>query len=188
MKRQARSLWNVELIHPGHVFLRMVKTNILFSMFLMFRYTATGGAATSASVKVVAGGQKYPTWNKYFESNTAPGGQRWPVAAVDAPMDLGFLGNECCQPVDPAVFHDRDQKCQRYKPALFTSRPRHRKLTDDLSKNLRGERSVCLSFCGTVRSNAEVNTRNPDWPTKGIGYVLYMLYSWWNTSSFLMFL
>jgi hypothetical protein len=117
----------------------------------------------TSSIRVTSDGVQYPTWQKYFESRTAPGSNVWSDSITD-------LGNECCQPTDPNAFHDADQRCIRYKPQMFTSTPRHRRLDDDLSANLRGERDVCLSFCSGARDAMEKPSNNPNWRTAGLGY------------------
>jgi hypothetical protein len=117
----------------------------------------------AASIKIVAGSTQYQTWLKFFQSKTAPGNVAW-----DSAIHSSGIGNECCQSVDPAGSSDQIQTCARYKPPLFTSAPRQRRLDADLSSNLRDERSVCLSFCSAVRTGA--SPKNPDWETEGIGY------------------
>ena len=119
-----------------------------------------------ASTKIIAGGIQYQTWLKYFQFKTAPGNVNWSPT-----LHATNIGNECCQSVDPSKSSDQTQTCARYKPPLFTSIPRQRRLDADLSSNLRDERSICLSFCSAVRTDAASSptTRN-EWERAGIGY------------------
>ena len=121
-----------------------------------------------ASTKIIAGGIQYQTWLKYFQLKTAPGSVYWTPL-----LHSTNIGNECCQSFDPSKSSDQTQTCARYKPPLFTSIPRQRRLDADLSSNLRDERSICLSFCSAVRTDASTSSPTTpinDWERAGIGY------------------